>query len=82
MVKDSPLGYKITRNMLQLSHSKFRERLLYYGKTKGINVYVVNEHYTTKICSHCGELKTMGGNNIYNCEACNTEITTELEIFV
>ena len=74
MVKGSPLGSEIARRMLQLSHSKFRERLLYYGKTKNRNVYIVSEEYTTKTCGCCGNIQAMEGNKVYNCESCCSKL--------
>lgn len=74
MVQGSHLGAKITRKMLQLSHGKFHERLLYYGKTKNRDVYVVEEHFTTKTCGHCGNLQEMGGKKVFECSFCNFTI--------
>lgn len=74
MVVGSPLGSKVTRKMLQLSHGKFRERILYYAKTKNRNVYLVGEEYTTKTCGSCGNLQEMAGNKIYQCPSCNARI--------
>lgn len=74
MVQGSPLGSNITRRMLQLSHGKFKERLLYYGKTKQRNVYIVKENYTTKTCGGCGHMQSMGGKKIYQCKSCGLEI--------
>lgn len=74
MVKDSPLGHKITRRLLQLSHGKFRERLKYYAITKHRNLYIITEEYTTKTCGHCGHLQDMEGKKVYDCSSCGTMI--------
>jgi transposase len=74
MVKDSPLGSAVTRKLLQLSHGKFRMRLLQYAKTKHRNVYLVGEEYTTKTCGRCGHLQEMEGRKVYDCRSCGERI--------
>lgn len=74
MVKGSPLGSEVTRRMLQLSHYAFKERLIYYAKTKHRNVYLVDEHYTTKTCGGCGVIQEMGGNKMFDCRSCGIHI--------
>lgn len=79
MVEGSPLGSKITRKMLELSHGKFRERLKWYGQTKNRNVYIIDECYTTKTCGHCGKINpNVGNSKIFNCEHCHYMIDRDL----
>lgn len=79
MVKDSPLGSNITRKMLTLSHGKFIERLKWYGSTKNRNIYLVNEHYTTKTCGICGTINpNVGSNETFNCSCCHHTIDRDL----
>lgn len=74
MVQGSPLGRKITHQMLELNHGLFRERIKYYAKTKHRNLYIVTEEYTTKTCGHCGQIQDMEGKKIYKCSHCGSVI--------
>ena len=64
------IGSKTVRNMLFLSHYKFKERLIYKAKTKGANVVICEEHYTTKTCGGCGHQQMMGEKKVFDCEKC------------
>lgn len=53
-----------------LSHYTFRERLKYKCGTKKVNYLEIDESYTTKTCSKCGEINNVGALKIYKCEKC------------
>jgi putative transposase len=64
---------KTVRNMLSLSHGKFKTIL----KAKAIeyesNVILTDEAYTTKTCSCCGKMNyKIGGKKKWTCQHCQT----------
>jgi len=74
MVEGSPLGSKVTRSILTLSHGLFKERLLWYAKTKHRKVVISSEEYTTKTCGNCGNCQNIGSSKVYECQRCNCSI--------
>ena len=74
MVNGSPLGSDITRKMLGLSHYAFRQKLIWYSKTKSRNVFVIKEHYTSKTCGSCGCEQEIGGDKEFNCHTCHVSL--------
>jgi len=57
---------------LMMKHYQFRQRLIFKCKSKRISCIEVNERYTSKTCSVCGEYKKdLGSNKIYECENCD-----------
>ena len=59
------------KQMLELSHCKFREKLIHVAKAKQRKLILVNEEYTTKTCGKCGILNdNVGGLKTFVCSTC------------
>jgi len=67
------------RSMLNLSHYKFKQRLIHMGNRMNRNIIICREDYTSKICSNCGNIKSnLGGKKVYKCELCDHKIDRDL----
>jgi IS605 OrfB family transposase len=68
--KTSNLSQMNKRVGLLMKHSKFRQRLLYKCAMNGIKYVMINEKYTSKLCSKCGEYNDIKSSEIYKCKTC------------
>ena len=67
----SKLISKMKTLMLSLSFYKFFQRLIYKCEINRIKLKIVNESYTSKICSCCTNCKDdLGSSKIYKCDKC------------
>ena len=68
--KDNKKIKKCTRReMLQMSHYKFKEKLKYKCKIRNKTVIICKENYTTKTCGSCGKINNnLGGQKIFKCD--------------
>ena len=73
------------RCMLSLSHFKFREILQHQCIKFNTQLNVVDESYTTKMCSKCSTLNNIGSSKKYECKSCNfkcdRDINASINIF-
>lgn len=75
----SVLGKMLKRVGYQLSFYKLRQRLENKSISKGNYFSTVNERYTSKTCSKCGNYDDLlGSNKVYNCQKCNIEIDRDV----
>jgi putative transposase len=72
--KSRKINRKTTRNMLSLSHFRFKERLSYMSGICGNKLYIVGEEYTSQTCGGCGTRKKIGGSKHYSCKNCGFEL--------
>ena len=57
---------------LRSRYYQFRQRLEYKCMLTKTNYRLIDESYTSRICSNCGNCNNnLGGNKIYNCIKCN-----------
>lgn len=64
---------------LRMKFYQFRERLKYKCVLKKIDFKVVNEMYTSKVCSCCGYYnKKLGGSRVYNCPQCGISMDRDV----
>ncbi|MDO9414521.1 transposase, partial [Pararhizobium sp.] len=55
-----------------MSLHTFRERLRYKCHANKINYRIISERYTSKMCSHCGNIhKNLGSSETYKCTNCD-----------
>ena len=58
---------------------EFRQRLSYKCALNRVNYVLVDECYTSKICSNCGNYNDkLKGEKIYNCKKCNISMDRDL----
>jgi len=73
------LSKKTKDLMLTLSHYCFRQRLIEkVHEYKGFRVYTVNEAYTSKTCTNCGNIYDIGTSKIYSCRECGIVIDRDI----
>ena len=68
----------ISRNMLTLSHYKFKEKLKIKGKEYGSIIIEVNESYTSKTCGKCGFVNPKSKSKKFKCKKCKVQIDRDL----
>ena len=66
------------RDLLQLKHFLFRQRLASKCKLRHCTLDVCTEEYTSQTCGRCGCLQKMGGKDIYNCRKCGLVIDRDV----
>tara|TARA_B100000497_G_C7668665_1_gene403314 strand:+ start:845 stop:1840 length:996 start_codon:yes stop_codon:yes gene_type:complete len=72
MVRNCHLRRKTKNDLLALSHYKFKIRLHEKAhEFKQFAVHDVNESYTSKTCSCCGNIQNIGSKKVYKCESCS-----------
>lgn len=72
----TPMGKRVGQMM---KHYQFRQRLINKCRTMGIICVEVDERYTSKTCSNCGNYKDdLGGKKLYNCEECEKRIDRDI----
>ncbi len=73
--KHSKLSRMTKRIVYKLKFFQFRQRLEYKCNIRMVNYKCVNESYTSKVCSICGNVKEdLGSNKVYNCLKCNKKL--------
>lgn len=68
----SKLSPELKRIGLMMRLNEFRNRLRYKCLINGIKIEIIDEAYTSKVCSTCGNCKyELKGEKEYKCEKCN-----------
>ena len=68
----SKLNPELKRIGLMMRLSEFRKRLIYKCLINKIKIEVIDEAYTSKVCSTCGNCKhDLEGEKEYECKICN-----------
>ena len=77
--KKSNISAMTKRVGLMMKHYEFRERLIYKCNAKHVRCVEVDERYTSKICSKCGNYKDdLGALKVYDCKNCGCKIDRDV----
>ena len=68
----------LKRSFNDMKFYKFKERLLYKASIKSKLVICVNEAFTSKTCSFCGNINNPGCSKIYKCINCHKKIDRDI----
>jgi IS605 OrfB family transposase len=71
--RNKKLPTTVKRAYNALAHYKFRCILKDKCLRRGIIYLEVNEHYTSKSCTHCGRINEIGTSEVYKCD-CSSKV--------
>ena len=64
---------------LRTSYYEFAQRLAFKCKQHDVTFKLINERYTSKMCSCCGNLNdNLGGADIYSCQECHMTMDRDI----
>ena len=64
---------------LRTKYYQFQQRLQYKCKVTQTNYSLINECYTSKTCSYCGNYnEKLTREKIYNCKACKLKLDRDI----
>ena len=73
------INKSVARRLCMWSHYKFRQRLINKCMDRGVSIVVVNEAYTSKTCTRCGQLNCkLGGSKLFKCPQCSLCIDRDM----
>lgn len=78
MVRDNKLSPMIKRLLSIFSFYSFKQRLEYKVTSAGSRLILVNESYTSKTCTVCGNLNESTKEEILQCASCSTIIDRDV----
>lgn len=79
MIKNSKLAKKTKRVFNSLSHYQFQMKMKYQCKKWQRKLMIVNESYTSKTCTRCGEQNhKLKGSKVFKCNKCNLLIDRDI----
>ena len=77
--KTKKLNKMTKRIAMKLKFHLFRQRLKYKCSLRLNNYKLINESYTSKICSNCGnEHKNLGSSKTYECSKCKLKLCRDI----
>jgi putative transposase len=62
------------RNLLELQHYKFKERLKEKCLQRYCKLHICTEEYTSKTCGRCGKLEALKNYDVFECYQCGIKI--------
>ena len=68
----------INRDLLQLKHFLFKERLKAKCALSGCTIDICTEEYTSQTCGACGALTPVKGKDVFCCSKCNMMIDRDV----
>lgn len=73
------LNKQSKRIMAVQSHYKFKQRLMSKCADRNVRLCIVDESYTSKTCTNCGNLHTnLGGSKTYICSKCSINLDRDV----
>jgi putative transposase len=71
-------GKRICRNLLQLKHYRFKQRIKEKCEQRCCELRICTEEYTSKTCGWCGKVNILKNYNVFECSECKLKIDRDI----